>query len=420
MNASLDKPLKNEDVMTIAGQRGNAKLTFESITIPGIAYWLCLILVFVCSTRDFLNALFPSLPLALCMYAVSALVIFAGVLSLRSANPYALSCIVLVELIAAASFACSPSLVQKDYIAGMFFDVSSLLNTFAYLIAFARMEKPERLRRHLLVLAIVCMAIIIVATLSGRYASEDRELNYLGVGIGSVVWICYLTQSAFVDSGKPRVVSIVASVASIGFVAVYGNRGSLVAVMAFLVFCLVRYTNMKRKALIATLLAVAVALFSVFGDVLYSTLISFVNDLGIYSRNLTLSLSDSLLTSTNRDSIWAQCMERLDGHWLTGYGLAYDRVIGGASNVYAHNMLIELWLIFGLIPGSLLFLAHIVIGVKMCFSRTDTDWSRLYAPFFIASTVLLMFNSSFLILPIFWGGYGLLFAYGRSKSLESN
>lgn len=394
------------------------RLSVDSITLQDVAYWLSIALIFVFATRDFVGALSPSLPLNLLMYVLSASIIFLGILSLRMANIYAIACVLFIEMAALGSCAWSSSFMQREYVAQIFFDIASMLNISVFLIAFARVEKPDRLRGHLLVLSIVCMAIIIAATLSGNYSSDGRDLNYLGVGIGSIIWVSFMIQASFTCRGVRRAVFACMSVICTLFVALYGNRGALVGILVFAVFSLVRYTNARHKVSIAIALLLGVALLSVFGAEMYSTILLFVNDLGIYSRNLTLSLSDSLLDSTHRDTIWLECIRAFDGHWLFGYGFAYDRVLGGAYNVYAHNIVLELCLIAGVIPGVLLFLAHMAIGLWMCF-RCDSDaWSQVYAPFFISSTTVLMFNSSLLTLSIFWGSYGLLFAYLRSRKMQ--
>lgn len=410
--------LKFEAISSPGTGVSKRRLSVESITLQDVSYWLSIGLIFVFATRDFMNALMPSLPMSLLMYALSALIVFLGVLSLRTANMYTIACILLIELAAMGSQAWSSSFAQREYIERIFFDIASMVNICVFLIAFARVENPDRLRRHLLLLSISCMAIIIAATVSGNYSSDGRELNYLGVGIGSVVWVSFMIQAAFTCRGACRLLFACLSVFCGFFVALYGNRGALMAILVFSIFALVRYTNMRRKVTLAVVLLLGMALLSAFSAEVYSAILSLVGDLGIYSRNLTLSLSDSLLNSTHRDTIWLECIRNLEGNWFFGYGFAYDRVIGGAYNVYAHNILLELCLIFGIIPGAIIFLAHMAVGLWMCFKCESDGWSQVYAPFFITSTTVLIFNSSLLTLSLFWGSYGLLFAYIRLKKMR--
>ena len=51
----------------------------------------------------------------------------------------------------------------------------------------------------------------------------------------------------------------------------------------------------------------------------------------------------------------------------------------------------------------------------LCFCKDDLEWSKLFAPFFISSTVLLMFNNSFCQLGFFWASSGVYLAYQKEK-----
>lgn len=414
MNALLES---RSGVLTGSRAR-KIQLSVKSVKVQDVAYWFSIALIFVFATRDFIGALVPSAPMGYLMYALSATVVFLGILSLGSVNIYVIACIILVEMVALSSYAGATSFAQREYISLIFFDVSSMLNVCVFLLAFARVEKPDQLNKHLIVLSVVCLTVIVAATLSGNYSSDGRGLNYLGVGIGSVVWISYLIQASFSTRGPKQIAFICLSVFSGLFVAIYGNRGALVAIFMFIIYSVVRYTDMRHKIGIALVLLLGVALFSVLSSEIYSAVTSLVNEFGIYSRNLTLSLSNSLLYSTHRDVIWLDCIKSLEDHWFSGYGFAYDRVIGGAYDVYAHNIVLELCLIFGILPGLGLFFAHMAVGFWMCFKCDSDGWSRVYAPFFITSTAVLMFNSSLLTLSIFWGSYGLLFAYLRTTKLR--
>ena len=108
-----------------------------------------------------------------------------------------------------------------------------------------------------------------------------------------------------------------------------------------------------------------VALFGAIGAFLASPIYDAVilwmyknaQKFGLSIRIFDKLLSGTQLGSSGRDHLTEQLLVSIREHSLLGTGLCSDRMIIG---IYAHNLLIELWVEFGLIIGTVLLLALVI------------------------------------------------------------
>lgn len=377
--------------------------------------WFSVLCVFLFSIYDCLNRLLPKLPISsLCMMVFIALLSVALLIKGRI-NQWALLFLVFIYLVIGISFFLSNG-YQAEYIKTMLLQPLAATRLWVYFIVFSLIKQPEKWPKRLLIMGYINIALLAMTALTGKFTATDLAINYVGLGISASMWVPILIQHAFLSSGKARTVHIIGSTISIVFVAVYGNRGSLVAILVYVLYCYMKYTNAKRKMLIALLIGLLC-----FGVYTYQTkiitfIVAQVSKIGFSSRNLTLFLTGNATYTTHRtDEIWIRMLNAIKEKPLIGYGLCYDRVLNGAMNMYAHNLVLELMVSFGVPIGSILCLFHLLLGAKAIFGSIDDDWERLLTPFWVTSTVLLMFNNSFCQLGYFWISYGVFFAYKKLK-----
>ena len=79
-----------------------------------------------------------------------------------------------------------------------------------------------------------------------------------------------------------------------------------------------------------------------------------------------------------------------------GYGLGSDRLMGRAGTEYAHNLVYEVWMDFGLYIGSILLILFIFFIAKTFKKAYGSDQFNLYLILLIVSVGRLMFSSSYL------------------------
>lgn len=384
------------------------KLTSLKISFDNINFFL----LFLLASKECLKLIIPIFPWTSFIYLLSFCVIILGIKKINILN-YAFIIIIMSLVIVSCLFASNSA--QAQYINKLFFSLSSLISLWMYSISLSTVKDIQKYNVYLIKISYLVMLLLIITVLTNRYVSEGRSVNYLGVGISSVVWISFIIQEAFTNRSKVRLIHIISSCVFSLFIIIYGNRGSVIAIGVFFIYAMFKYTDIKRKTIVFFTMTIILAGFSYFRDYLLLFLITSINKIGIFSRNMNLLAEGALSYTTHRtDEIWVNILAYAKQRLFLGYGIAYDRVIGGNINIYSHNLVLELWLTFGMVTGSILIFLHIYIGYKMVFRVYNPMWSKLFVPFYITSTVVLMFNSSLWQLGIFWASYGIYFAYRKN------
>lgn len=390
-------------------------ITEFKIKINTVIDFLSYITLFLFSTHDCIVRLLPILPYTMLgLVSLSALV-FLSILSKKRVNQRTFIFLFFVYLIVAFCILLGSN-TQVEYIKSLFLDISSTSKLWVYFIVFSLIRDEKKWGRILLFFSYINMTLVVITTMSGLYSGGGREVNYLGIGITGAMWIPIIIQNAFTGYGVRRTINAIAAVVFSAFSIIYGNRGSVLAIFVFLVFCILHYTKLNRKIAIAIGISAVAVLYVIYQNEINVWIISTVNGLGISSRNLTLLLNNQITNSTHRmDEIWIYVLDAIKERWWIGYGLCYDRVLSGDISIYAHNLVLEVWLSFGVIIGTLVLIVYIISGLKLCFCKDEPEWSGLFSPFFISSTVLLMFNNSFCQLGFFWASAGVYLAYQKGK-----
>lgn len=383
------------------------------ISVNRLIDFLAIACVFIFSTRDYVSKLFPYVPYVVLGYFTFIFLLASLLLEQKRINFMALSFLVVVAILCFFNWIRASGL-QKEYIHTLLIEPYAMIKLWVYFVVFSLIRDPRKFGKKILIIAYVNMALLILITLKGLYSSSAGKVNYVGLGISGAMWIPVIIMHSFTTEGRMKMVHIASSVVSILFIAIYGNRGSLLAIVGFMGFCLIRYTKVKQKVAIVSLVGVVTIVLYIFQDEIWSFILERVSGAGLYSRNLSLILSGRLSYSTHRtDEIWIRIIEAIKNDWFMGYGLCYDRILGGDISVYAHNLVLEAIVSFGIILGGFLILTHFWVGIDHCVKMQDREWEALFFPFFVTTTLLLMFNNSFCLLSGFWLPYGTLFAWKK-------
>ena len=379
----------------------------------GIVDLLCASMILLITIKDCLVNLFSFIPYNSLLYCAAVALLIFG---LNRLNFSYWGLVLSVLVLAAMSIVLSGNYLQSQYIETIFFGRTSFISLWIYGVSFSMISNPNIILNYIIKIAYLNEVLLIITVMSDKYTSDGRAINYVGLGISSVVWVSVIIQTAFTCRKKTRWIHAISGLVFYLFVVIYGNRGSIIAISVFFLYCLINYTNLNRKLILSFFVLVSIAAIGYYEKEIRIVLSSIINYFGIFSRNYNLFLDGFITYTTHRtDEIWIRCLSYASNRWFFGYGFGFDRAMNGDIDIYAHNLILELWLIFGIIPGSLLFLIHLFIGYKMCFKINNSVWSNLFAPFYITSTVVLMFNSSLCRLGIFWASYGIYFAYKKSN-----
>jgi hypothetical protein len=140
-----------------------------------------------------------------------------------------------------------------------------------------------------------------------------------------------------------------------------------------------------------------------FYDEIIRLFLMLIQKMGMSTRIIDMLISGDILESSGRNILQEQLMQAVSNNWF-GYGIAGDRAIVGA---YAHNILIELWVSFGVIVGTALFIVPVFFTVLLLIKKSRYNTaedsfilvliSSCYVKLFLSGTYL---TESFLFLLI--------------------
>lgn len=238
------------------------------------------------------------------------------------------------------------------------------------------------------ILAFTAYKLVLHPLEGGTQSAGDMYAAYL-----FLPHLCVVTGHAM---KKTNPINLSVSVLG-GFVLVsLGTRGTVVCFLVFILLMLLLFQKRKRPVLyISAFILVAIAL--VFSGLL-EWLYDFAENFGLSLRVLDKLQSGSFGESSGRVLIAGRVWEYILLNPLTGMGIYSDRRVAGGQ--YAHNILLELVIDFGVIVGLMLFVLLIVLILKavLCVRRYEGNGEAgiLLLTYICSGFVKLFLSGSYL------------------------
>lgn len=324
------------------------------------------------------------------------------------------------------SMAISGVLYQMEnftYIKRFLFTGSFIKFILLFSLVFVFEEEPETRVRQLTVISIVSLLVYQLGVSCGAFIDEGGELAYMNVGYGSVPWWTIVAQGIFYYKKRfVRLICFLTAVYFAIFITVYGNRGALVVVLVAMAVFLVVYVPLKHLVLLGGFFLSAILGALLFLEPILEMAGGLLGFDLAQSRNFRLLTRGLIDDDAGRFRIWKVCFDAILEHPLLGNGSGGDRVANFVSRgraAYAHNIVIELCVDFGVVIGLLIFGWLLYIGFRMVFKCRDRDWKALFLPFYVFSMVELFFSDT-----LYQSGYLLAAAviyvvyFSRSRCLS--
>ena len=194
-------------------------------------------------------------------------------------------------------------------------------------------------------------------------------------------------------------------------VALMGTRGALLAVLIYIGFYYVVFRELSTKKIV--LIVIAMICLFIIGNlfdlriVLYSILNPIARIFHLSSRIPDSILSGTVLDNNGRsaiqEAIWRKIIEN---PW--GYGLFSDRYITNFG-FYVHNFVLELWVEFGVIFGSIPLLFILFASIKTLRSAQISLESKFIISIYLCvSIVKLSFSGTWVYERYFYILIGIL------------
>ncbi len=289
-------------------------------------------------------------------------------------------------------------------------------------------ENYVHLREVAVYLAVVCLPLFFytysvshIATFKRIFISASRIifffgsllfilsiLNTIDIGYYSMSFSYYMLLPAisymdkFFDRGEFRFLGL--SLLAIGMIVTKGARGPLLCIFVFVALSLMLfYRSQKNSVLLVQIVILVLGIMIAFSKSFMHIFVQIFNYFGLSGRSLIL-MSQNGLNLTGRSEIYTVIWEQIKQNPCFGIGLAGDRNVLGGS--YAHSIVLELFLGFGVPIGAFL-LIFIIVLTLLGFSYRS-NFSRVLLIWFCIGFVPLFVSSSYLISMPFWVYLGLL------------
>lgn len=191
---------------------------------------------------------------------------------------------------------------------------------------------------------------------------------------------------------KSKIIDLILSVSGWGIIFFYGSRGSFIALS--ILFIVLFFAKTGKKKVLALIVLIP---FFLLG-------LNIVQKTGVVGENTSRVIqkitAGTLLTSNDRFRIYKYLLSCIINDYFLGHGICADRYylplqFSGSDATYAHNLLIELTVDFGIL-GLALGIFSVYFIIKNVLSVSNQTYKFLILTFVFVSYFQLMYSRSFL------------------------
>lgn len=185
-----------------------------------------------------------------------------------------------------------------------------------------------------------------------------------------------------------------------------GSRGPILCSGIFIILKLIR--PVSKLGFSKVMIYMCFILGAIFSILYFKKILIvidvFLSKFYIDSRNISLLLNDYLHLS-GRDLIYEKILIEIVQHPILGIGIAGDRRV--ADGNYAHNIILEVFLNFGVIIGLILVIVFTMCLLKLLFVK-DMNVYNMIIIWISLALVSLLVSGSYLIDVNYWTLLGLM------------
>lgn len=359
----------------------------------------------------YLYALLTAVPLVgiYANHAINFLFLAAFVLSFRSILRKLLARDMLIYVGLVLVFAWSYLFYETSY--EYYIDLGqniarSVLPMFLIGVTLYR-EKDDRLFNVLYVISLLTVVCFSLYTLLFGMTDEDVARN--GNMDGAYKFLPHLCLVFGYVIKKPTITNIAIFAFGVFITFSLGTRGVILCLGIYIVLTMLFVRNFKHPFLFF-FCAIGFILLLVYGGI-FDILYSFAEKNGLSLRIFDKMKNGEITSGSGRDLIAERVWQFIWVFPIGGAGLFADRVATGGF--YAHNLVLEILIEFGVFLGSLLLVIIVIILLRafaaMRKMRDPAGFSLLLA-LFCSHFVKLFLSGSYLT----EGGFFLLMGFSLS------
>jgi len=272
----------------------------------------------------------------------------------------------------------------------------------SFLVEDVKIEKLLKLLYRLAIVSIFAKIIHYFVFDNGRQ-SDWVAGGAMGTAYSLLPYICL---GIYYAIRSPNVLNWGTIIISSIFLLFLGNRGSILilVITSVLLYLLTSKNKLRVFTITSVAILIVVFVFSPVFEVVVEYLERVAENLGMSVRIFEKLEEGSLADSNGRDAQAENIRQALRDKPIGGLGLYGDRVLNGT---YAHSIYREMWVDFGYLGGTLVFMSLIWILVKAFMVTTSIDYRAFLLVLMSTGFFKLFFSGSYLLEDTFYYGLGL-------------
>lgn len=187
------------------------------------------------------------------------------------------------------------------------------------------------------------------------------------------------------------------------FLVAMGTRGPLLIAVVYLAVKLFLSIDKKKPKVIAMVVILSIGVIWLIASGTYLGLLNRLSDImlkfGMSTRVIDMLLSDQYLSNTSgRNDIYVLLLEKIAERPVFGYGIFGEEQFG----VFAHNIVLEILLYYGIPIGGTIIIGYLTIVIKAYFKSTNKYAKDLILLFLIMTVVHAPFGGSHISYYVFF------------------
>ena len=246
-------------------------------------------------------------------------------------------------------------------------------------------------------ISLICGIIIFINCYIVNRYSYSMSLGYL----------LLLPAIFFFNKMLKDVVSIFPFIISFLIILFCGSRGPLLSLAIYMLWNILLSetdTIIKRRTKIL-LLIFTMGIF-IFYNRIVNAFVLASNEIGIYSRTISMIEANNVMRDSGRNAIYLLNWQKIKEKPIFGWGICGEL---SYSNVYPHNLFIELCVDYGLILGALIIGLFVFSLLRKLISTCFSD--NAIITLMCLGFIPLVFSTSYLEYPFFWVLFGFCFPF---------
>lgn len=287
----------------------------------------------------------------------------------------------------------------------MFLTSNFLINVVLYLYFSQDLNIKSAFRTFILSSYFIVSTNILLAYIFNFYGTFS-QFRYMEFSHSTILYLGFILTDAIRSKsiGKGVFSTLVTTLTLL-----LSNRAILLNIGVMLIILINRYTKKKNRKKINFSIASIVSICFITLILFKDYIIKILSFFGVYSYTLITFELGNFFSSLSRINIWEDCFVLIKDAPLLGNGIGGSQVHLGLGN-YAHNIVLDLLVDYGLILGTILIVTLIILSfiyIKNVWEKIDFDFTM---PFLVNALCILLLSRTLYELSEFWISLALLLA----------